>query len=101
MKNFKLMKSDQNIYKSALKRENAIIEDGITQDMRFTTNIWETILAEFDTKEKALEELKGYKSVADDMGRFYEISEYYIEEYTLDEYGEETSNGIWEFAKLK
>ena len=100
MRLFRLMKAEQNIYKSYLKEHNACIKDGITLDMRFTTNIWDEVLDTYLIIDDAIDALTKYKSIARDMGRFYEIEEYYIEEYTIDKYYEIVPTGdIWEFAK--
>ena len=60
------------------------------------------VLKTFDKKENALDALKDFKSTfyeRDSDGRYYEVTEYYVEENEYDDEGEWISGrDIWEFA---
>ena len=63
------------------------------------------ILKTFDKKEDALDALKDFKSTfyeRDSDGRYYEVTEYYVEENEYDDEGEWISGGdIWKFADFE
>lgn len=56
----------------------------------------------FDSKDEALKELKNYDSSVSDYGRYYLVTEYYVEEEERDEDGEiiDCGFGVWAFSKL-
>ncbi len=63
------------------------------------------LLASFDNKDEALEALKKYKSnireLSGNLGKYYEITEYYIQENIYDEEGTFIEGGdIWEFSQM-
>lgn len=64
-----------------------------------------TLIKSFDSKEDALEELKKYKSsiheFSSNIGRCYEVTEYFVEEVEYDEDDEWIAGGdIWEFSEM-
>lgn len=93
---YELRRADCEIrYNHAIK-----IEDGITQRQN---DIYSDLIKSFTSVEEALEELKNYKSSVSHYKGFgnlsyFEIEEYYIEEY--DDDGEWVAGGdIWGFSQ--
>ncbi len=79
------------------------IKDGCTLDQ---DNQEPEIIKSFDDKDKALNELKSYKSdirkLSGGAGSYYLVTEYYVEENDYDEDGEWVSGGdVWEFSKMQ
>ena len=64
------------------------------------------IIKQFDKKDDALIELQNYKTEIKELsggsGKYYLVTEYYVEENTYDEDGEWESGGdVWEFSKIQ
>ena len=78
-----------------------MIGEGITQTYR--GDIFDKVLESFDSKEKALEALKNYKSTCEwynESRPNFRITEYYVVEVGVDKWGEDEDLDIWEFAPL-
>ena len=62
------------------------------------------IIKTFDTKEEALSELKKYHTEIRELShhmRYYEVTEYYVEENTYDQDGENVKGGdIWGISNI-
>ena len=60
------------------------------------------LIASFESKDKALDEMKKYKSSVSKSGRLFEVVEYYVEENQYGEGGEFVSGGdIWNFSAME
>lgn len=84
-------------------RDRKEIKEGCTlnQDDQYPE-----IISSFDSKEEALESLKGYKTKIIDYslatGTYYSVTEYYVEENEYDEEGKWLGGGgIYEFSKIQ
>lgn len=98
MKKFELFKNTVEIN----WREKDRIEEGCTMDQG---DCDPEIIKSFDNKDEALEALKKYKSdireLSGNLGKYYEITEYYIQENIYDEEGTFIEGGdIWEFSEM-
>ena len=98
MKKFELVKNSIEIN----WREKDKIAEGCTMDQG---DCDPELIKSFDNKDEALEELKNYKSdireLNGNLGKYYEIIEYYIQENTYDEDGDFVEGGdIWEFSQM-
>ena len=98
MKRFELMKNDIEIN----WRDKAKITEGCTLDQG---DCDPELIKSFDNKDEALEELKNYKTdireLSGNLGKYYEITEYYIQENYYDEDGNFVEGGdIWEFSEM-
>lgn len=83
-------------------RDKAKIVEGCTLDQG---DCDPELIKSFIDKEKALKELKNYKSDIRELkgvlGTYYEITEYYIQENYYDEDGDFIEGGdIWEFSEM-
>ena len=59
------------------------------------------VIKSFEDKDKALEELKSYKTEIRCSGPFYDVEEYYIEENEYDEAGEFIQGGdVWGISPI-
>ena len=63
------------------------------------------VIKSFESKEDALRELNKYQSEIQihygNAGKFYSVTEYYVEENEYDEDGEWIGGGdVWEFSKM-
>ena len=98
MKKFELFKNDIEIN----WRDKGKIVEGCTLDQG---DCDPEIIKSFDNKDEALEALKKYKSdireLKGNLGTYYEITEYYIQENYYDEDGDFVEGGdIWEFSEM-
>lgn len=84
-------------------KKRAEIKEGCTLD-QFDQD--PEIIKSFDDKDKALSELKQYKSEIHKLSggaeTYYVVTEYYVEENEYGEDGEWVNGGdVWEFSKIQ
>lgn len=99
MKKFELFKNTVEIN----WREKDRIKEGCTIDHQRDCD--PVLIKSFDNGEKALEELSNYQSnireLKGNLGIYYEVTEYYIQETIYNEDGDFIEGGdIWEFSKM-
>lgn len=83
-------------------RNRRDIKEGCTQNQ--DDHQTETVKS-FDSKEEALNDLKGRKTEITELsggaGKYYLVTEYFVEEIEVDEDGEETEDlGTWGYSKM-
>jgi hypothetical protein len=98
MKKFELFKNDIEIN----WRDKDKIVEGCTMEQG---DCDPELIKSFDNKDEALKELKNYKTdireLSGNLGKYYEITEYYIQENTYDEDGDFVEGGdVWEFSQM-
>lgn len=98
MKKFEIIQNRRQID----RKKRAEIRAGCTtrQDDQ-----WPDVMKSFDNLEDALESLKGYTSSIFEQtastGRYYTVTEYYVQENEYDEKGEWVGGDIWEFSPFQ
>lgn len=98
---YKIMEESMDfphIYYRGLKRERVIPEAGCT-NVAIVRNPreWEV----FEGLIEAKEALQNYKTSVWDFGDYYNVTEYYVEKYEVDEDGEEVQSlGIWGYTPM-
>lgn len=98
MKKYELFKNDIEI---SLRDKDRIVE-GCTLDQG---DCDPELIRSFDNKEEALSELQNYKSdireLKGNLGTYYQVTEYYVQENTYDEDGFVEGGDVWEFTKMQ
>ena len=95
------MKSKKNTREISYKNRDEIHEGCTLEQM----NMEPEILQSFDNKDEAITTLTQYQTSIVELnggfGKYYSITEYYVEENEYNEDGEWTSGGdVWKFSKM-
>ena len=102
------MKRYELLERTAEIRDKSAIKPGCTVDVAFSTPGYEddpTVLESFDSLDEAKKALASFESnireLSGSIGRYYEVTEYMIEENEYDEDGEWCGGGdIWDFTPM-
>lgn len=93
MKKFEIVKIDREIKSS----DKIKIETGCTL---YQTNSNHEILESFDTEEEGRKRFKNYESIIEDLGSYYLITEFYLEENDYNENGYIIDGNILEITEI-